>query len=186
LSRSTLHYRSPEMLLGYEGLDTSTDIWSIGCILAELVLRQVLFQGSSVFDQLDRIIEVLGKPDSEDVFGTTEGKNHIACIDAPQSEGSENVLTQLFSSKNSLLADLLSRMLKFNYEKRISALEAMRHPYFKPMHRESNITWSPKQFTFELSDEMMDAESLKEELYRLIVKTNNGNIARRLDGCEDH
>jgi cell division cycle 2-like len=58
----TLWYRSPELLLGAKEYGTAVDMWSIGCIFAELILKQPLFQGKSEIDQLSKIFELMGVP----------------------------------------------------------------------------------------------------------------------------
>jgi len=63
----TLWYRAPELLLGTEIYSQAIDIWSVGCILAELFGRQPLFPGEDFLDQVQRIISVLGTPSSEDM-----------------------------------------------------------------------------------------------------------------------
>lgn len=61
----TLWYRSPELLLGERIYSTSVDIWSVGCIFAELILRKPLFPGQGEFDQLTKIFKSLGFPTEE-------------------------------------------------------------------------------------------------------------------------
>lgn len=61
----TLWYRAPDVLMGSRNYSTSIDIWSIGCILAEMASGRPLFPGSSVKDQLLRIFKILGTPNEE-------------------------------------------------------------------------------------------------------------------------
>ena len=61
----TLWYRAPDVLMGSRHYSTSIDIWSIGCILAEMASGRPLFPGSSVKDQLLRIFKILGTPNEE-------------------------------------------------------------------------------------------------------------------------
>jgi mitogen-activated protein kinase 15 len=60
-------YRAPEILLGSSKYDFSVDMWSVGCILAELYLCRPLFPGSSTLNQISRIVEITGKPSAEDL-----------------------------------------------------------------------------------------------------------------------
>ena len=64
---STRWYRAPEILLGSDNYGPKADMWSIGCILGEIILGRVAFQGSSTLNQLERIVEVLGMPSNEDL-----------------------------------------------------------------------------------------------------------------------
>jgi cell division cycle 2-like protein len=61
----TMWYRAPELLLGCQEYDEKIDMWSVGCIFAELVLREPLFAGKNEMDQLDKIFSVLGNPSTE-------------------------------------------------------------------------------------------------------------------------
>jgi serine/threonine protein kinase len=168
ISKSSLYFRSPEILLGYNHIDTSSDLWSLGCVIVQLLKRKVLFQGTGVLDQIERIVNLLGKPDLEDVLGTNQAVQHVISIEAPLSEGSENPFKMLLESTNPLLVDLISGLLVFNPEKRLNALQAMRHPFFMGLHREANVTWSPQEFKFDLTPEQMDPDLLKEEMYRVV------------------
>ena len=71
----TLWYRSPELLLGTEEYSTAVDLWSIGCILAELLSREPLFQGRSEIDQLIKIFDLLGVPNEKTWPGFSELPN---------------------------------------------------------------------------------------------------------------
>uniref|UniRef100_A0A8C2SPR2 cyclin-dependent kinase n=1 Tax=Coturnix japonica TaxID=93934 RepID=A0A8C2SPR2_COTJA len=67
----TLWYRAPEILLGCKYYSTAVDIWSLGCIFAEMVTRRALFPGDSEIDQLFRIFRTLGTPDEASWPGVT-------------------------------------------------------------------------------------------------------------------
>ncbi|KAK9503490.1 hypothetical protein O3M35_010035 [Rhynocoris fuscipes] len=119
----TLWYRSPEVLLG-SPYATPVDIWSVGCIMAEMIKRGPLFAGSSEGDQLDKIFRIIGTPaESEWPKDVSIGLNSFI----PRSPlNLRDVIPNLCeSSKN-----LLESMLQFDARKRISAAEAMRHEYF--------------------------------------------------------
>ena len=120
----TLWYRAPEVLLGTT-YATPVDIWSCGCILAELVTRRPLFPGLTETDQLTKIFSVLGLPGEESW---------------PQDS---QVLRQNFSNHQRALGfsniseidadgqDLLERLLRFEPGLRMTACEALKHPYFR-------------------------------------------------------
>ncbi|KAI9621414.1 hypothetical protein H4Q26_015713 [Puccinia striiformis f. sp. tritici PST-130] len=61
----TLWYRAPELLLGAESYTTAIDLWSIGCIFAELILREPIFPGAGEIDQIGKIFKLLGRPTDE-------------------------------------------------------------------------------------------------------------------------
>ena len=64
---ATRWYRAPEILLGSNKYTKGVDMWSMGCILAELLLGKPVFPGTSTLNQLDRVMEVTGRPSQEDV-----------------------------------------------------------------------------------------------------------------------
>ena len=64
---ATRWYRAPEILLGSQSYSKKVDIWSAGCILAEILLEQVLFAGKSSMNQIELIINLIGKPSEKDV-----------------------------------------------------------------------------------------------------------------------
>eukprot|EP00128_Syssomonas_multiformis_P005393 Colp12_sorted_trinity150504_noHs@16796 len=123
----TLWYRAPEILLGAQQYSTPVDVWSIGCIFAEMVLRRPLFPGDSEIDQLYRIFRTLGTP-TEDVWpGVSQLPDYKP--DFPRWPRKSMALT--VPQLDPLGIDLLERMLVYEPSQRISAKEALRHPYLE-------------------------------------------------------
>jgi len=119
----TLWYRSPEILLGTT-YATPVDLWSCGCILAELYLRRPLFPGQYEIDQLGKIFGILGTPTE------SEWPANSSVMREAFPVRSSRGLDSLFSDMDTQALDLLRRMLAFNPSKRISAAEALWHPCF--------------------------------------------------------
>ncbi|XP_022899663.1 cyclin-dependent kinase 6 isoform X2 [Onthophagus taurus] len=120
----TLWYRAPEVLLGLK-YATPVDIWSVGCIIAELYILKPLFCGSAEVQQLKEIFKVLGTPERDDwpeekvsfqfsSFGNNKTINLREVVSSLCEEG----------------FDLITKMLAFNPLKRITASDALHHPYF--------------------------------------------------------
>jgi len=124
----TLWYRAPEVLMGSRKYSTPIDIWSIGCILAEMVTGRPLFPGSNTADQLLRIFKLLGTPTLE-IWSTM---NQLPDYDKrPQNpvyplQEVKNVIPGL----DTVGYDILAVMLSYDPSKRISSAKAMTHPYF--------------------------------------------------------
>lgn len=131
----TLTYRAPELLLGNSNYSSKIDMWSVGCILAELLQKKSLFKSKTEMEQLDLIFKTLGTPCTALWPGWKqlkyskffEGKTY------PPNQLSE-ILTRIqlpegeSFSKNGF--DLLEQLLTYNPELRISATEALKHPWF--------------------------------------------------------
>ncbi|XP_044486815.1 cyclin-dependent kinase B1-2 [Mangifera indica] len=126
----TLWYRAPEVLLGSTHYSTAVDMWSVGCIFAEMVRRQALFPGDSEFQQLLHIFRLLGTPTEKQWPGVTTLRDwHVYPVWEPQN------LARAVPSLCPEGVDLLSNMLKYNPADRISAKAAMDHPYFSSLDK---------------------------------------------------
>jgi len=119
----TLWYRSPEILLGTT-YATPVDLWSCGCILAELYLRRPLFPGQYEIDQLGKIFGVLGTPSEAD-WPRDSSVMREAFPPRP-SRGLEAIIPEMEPQA----LDLIKRMLEFNSSDRLSASECLWHPWF--------------------------------------------------------
>ncbi|KAK5316054.1 hypothetical protein LTR93_009382 [Exophiala xenobiotica] len=127
----TLWYRAPELLLGAEEYDFEIDIWSIGCIFAELLTRDPLFQGKNEVDQLSQIFALLGTPTNETWPGFRSLPNAKALhpiLSKSTSQSSLSVTKFPYLTNSGLR--LLSSMLSMNPTERPSASSALTHPYF--------------------------------------------------------
>ncbi|XP_015517394.1 cyclin-dependent kinase 5 [Neodiprion pinetum] len=127
----TLWYRPPDVLFGAKLYTTSIDMWSAGCIFAELAnAGRPLFPGSDVEDQLKRIFKMLGTPTEETWPGLTTLPDYKSFPPYPTLGG----LPQFAPKLNSRGKDLLQRLLVCNPALRLSADEAMAHSYFADLN----------------------------------------------------
>ncbi|TIA87852.1 hypothetical protein E3P99_02907 [Wallemia hederae] len=124
----TLWYRAPEILLGEKRYTTAVDVWSIGCIFAELITAQPLFGGRSELEQIKLIFTTLGQP-SEDVWKGFNQLPHAKSINTSQFPLYSS-LRHHFKILSDKGIDLMSRLLAYDPKKRISCEEALEHPFF--------------------------------------------------------
>lgn len=130
----TLWYMAPEILLGSTMYTAAVDIWSVGCIIVEMVLGHPPFKGRSDLHQLCSIIDVLGTPDESSWPGLSEqlpdwGKLEFKHVDAKDWDDVFD-MDQIQNPSSKELLSLAKRMIVFNPNNRISATEALKSNIF--------------------------------------------------------
>ncbi|KAL2251723.1 shaggy-related protein kinase alpha [Sesamum indicum] len=127
------YYRAPELIFGATEYTTAIDMWSVGCVMAELLLGQPLFPGESSVDQLVEIIKVLGTPTREEIKCMNPNYTEFKF---PQIKA--HPWHKVFQRRMPPEAvDLVSRLLQYSPTLRFTALEACAHPFFDDL-REPN------------------------------------------------
>uniref|UniRef100_A0A669ELY7 mitogen-activated protein kinase n=1 Tax=Oreochromis niloticus TaxID=8128 RepID=A0A669ELY7_ORENI len=129
---ATRWYRAPEIMLNWMHYNMTVDIWSVGCIMAELLTGRALFPGTDHIDQLKLIMLLVGKPGPELLkkISSESARNYISSLPHMPKRSFADV----FIGANPLAVDLLERMLVLDTDKRITAAEALAHPYFAQYH----------------------------------------------------
>ncbi len=134
---TTRWYRSPEVLLSWNRYNKSVDIWSAGCIFAELINKKALFPGENsnlplnlVINQLELIFDLIGTPDIKEIEKISQTENTMNFLLSLSKRKRKN-FEDFFAYEDKNAIDLLNKMLEFDPEKRISVDEALRHTYFK-------------------------------------------------------
>ncbi|KAJ1444991.1 kinase-like domain-containing protein [Pelagophyceae sp. CCMP2097] len=140
----TLWYRPPELLLGAvrfdDGYGTAIDVWSIGCIIAELLHRKPILPGNTEMEQMKLIFDLLGSPTEAvwpgverlplwNTFGPREDDSDDEASDQPPAK--PRVLRDRFSKFERHSLDLIDDILVYCPKKRMSAQTALEHPYFR-------------------------------------------------------
>lgn len=125
----TRWYRPPELMLSPQDPYTAAvDMWSAGCIMIELLIRAPLFPGSDFLDQLARIFHVIGKPTSDDIAKLHNAQARKFLNSLPNRK--RTPFGELFPDMDKAAADLLDNLLVYDPSKRISASQALQHPFF--------------------------------------------------------
>jgi len=127
----TLWYRAPEVLLGSQRYSMPVDIWSIGCIFAEMASKKPLFHGDSEIDQLFRVFRILGTPTEDNWKGVTELPDYKPSF--PKWKDSKLASTTKNVDGDGL--DLLQQMLIYDPARRIIAKAIMQHKYFDDLDK---------------------------------------------------
>jgi len=130
----TLWYRAPDVLMGSRKYSTPIDIWSAGCIFAEMTTGRPLFPGTSVADQLLRIFKVIGTPNDKIWPGISELPEYKADFPVFQPQKLSSVVPGLDEDGY----DLIQKMLQYDPNQRISAAKALSHPFFQSLQKEEN------------------------------------------------
>jgi len=124
----TLWYRAPDVLLGSRTYSTSIDVWSCGCIFAEMISGVPLFRGRDNADQLLHIMRIIGTPDERTLRKMAAESPEIQIKQWPRYP--KIPFQQVLPKASPQAIDLLERLLQFDPSKRITAAEALQHPYF--------------------------------------------------------
>ncbi|KAF7430509.1 TFIIH complex serine/threonine-protein kinase subunit kin28 [Pleurotus ostreatus] len=183
----TRWYRPPELLFGCRYYSSAVDIWSVGCIFAELMLRTPYLPGESDMDQLKTIFRALGTPTEEDWVGHTKLPDYV-----PVGQFPKTPLRDLFTAASADALNLLSKCLTYEPRKRISARDALHHAYFFALPNPSHPSKLPKCTTSaQLASKPLDDVDGNSEakaapsnrLKRKLTGPDQGgrSIARKLD-----
>ncbi|XP_078177795.1 mitogen-activated protein kinase 4 [Carex rostrata] len=159
----TRWYRAPELLLCCDEYGTSIDVWSVGCIFAELLGRKPIFPGTECLNQLKLIINVLGTVSESDMGFIDNPKARKYIKSLPYTPGMP--LRSLYSKANPLAIDLLQRMLVFDPSKRITVDDALVHPYMSPLYDPAMNPPAEVPIDLEIDDEM-PVDLIREKMWQ--------------------
>ncbi|NXW47338.1 MK15 kinase, partial [Nyctiprogne leucopyga] len=167
---ATRWYRAPEILLSSRSYTKGVDMWSIGCILGELLLGKPLFPGTSTMNQIEQILRVIPAPSPEDILAMQS--DYRASVINRMISQQRVTFEEILPSSTPLPAlDLLKKLLVFNPDKRLTAEEALQHPYVKRFHcpaREPSLDYD---VTLPLGDDIqLSVAEYRNKLYEMILE----------------
>jgi len=162
------YYRAPELIFGASDYATAIDVWSSGCVMAELIMGQPIFAGDSGIDQLVEIIKVLGTPTREEIRHMNRDYKDYKQFPSIRPHP-WNKLFPADTSKDAM--DLMSKMLVYTPPKRIKPLDACAHAFFDELRKTCSTPGSSASklpALFELTTEELTYAHKKSILDKLV------------------
>uniref|UniRef100_A0A8D0CRW3 Mitogen-activated protein kinase 15 n=1 Tax=Sander lucioperca TaxID=283035 RepID=A0A8D0CRW3_SANLU len=183
---ATRWYRAPEILLGSTRYTKGVDMWSLGCILGEMLLGKALFPGTSTINQIEKIMSAIPHPSPEDIlaikseYGSSVIQRMLLKPQVPLED-----LLQLSVSPDAL--DLLKGLLVFNPDKRLTAEQALQHPYVARFHNPAREPALNYDVVLPVDDDVqLSVVQYRNKLYEkppVKDKVEKGPVA--VNGCGD-
>jgi serine/threonine protein kinase len=150
---------------------SAVDMWACGCILAELVLRKPLFPGRTNKDLLDLIIKLLGSPSSAFISRVPEG-GYRRMLESSSGVSPQPWSSVFPASTDATLIDLISKLLRFDPDERITVDQALGHPYLEELHdAEDESAYVASRFMFPEDEEKdsRDVRTYRDLLWREVI-----------------
>jgi len=159
---ATRWYRAPEIMLSWKEYTKAIDVWSVGCIFAELLGRRPLFPGKDYIHQLNLITDVIGTPDEEDIdaIESEKARRYIASLPFKPPIPHERI----FPNANPEAISLLKQMLVFNPYKRCTVEQSLAHSYLASLHDPSDEPLAHAEFSFDFERMPLTKQALRELL----------------------
>ncbi|XP_017276608.1 mitogen-activated protein kinase 15 isoform X2 [Kryptolebias marmoratus] len=175
---ATRWYRAPEILLGSSRYTKGVDMWSLGCILGEMLLGKALFPGTSTINQVEKIMSAIPHPSPEDIlaikseYGASVIQRMLLKPQVPLED-----LLQPSVPPDAL--DLLKGLLVFNPDKRLTAEQALQHPYVARFHNPAKEPALNYDVVLPVDDDVqLSVVQYRNKVYEMILerRTNRGML----------
>eukprot|EP00191_Tetraselmis_sp_GSL018_P006474 CAMPEP_0177608022 /NCGR_PEP_ID=MMETSP0419_2-20121207/18239_1 /TAXON_ID=582737 /ORGANISM="Tetraselmis sp., Strain GSL018" /LENGTH=377 /DNA_ID=CAMNT_0019102663 /DNA_START=407 /DNA_END=1540 /DNA_ORIENTATION=- len=163
----TRWYRAPELLLSCTEYTSAIDVWSVGCIFAELLGRKALFPGKDYVHQLNLITKVIGSPSEEDLMfiSSEKARRYIRSLPKHEHVGFQ----KLFPKANEMAVDLVEKMLVFDPNKRITVEQALEHPYLASLHDVNDEPTCEAPFDFDFEDDNLNETKIADIIFQDVL-----------------
>ncbi|CEL02952.1 mitogen-activated protein kinase mpkC [Aspergillus pseudodeflectus] len=164
---STRYYRAPEIMLTWQRYGKKVDMWSVGCIVAEMLLGRPLFPGTDHINQFYLITELLGNPPDEVIERITT-KNTRRMMQSLQ-KFKPKPLREVFPAADDEAINLLEKLLVFDPDQRYSAEQGLKHPYMAPYHDPMDEPVATEKFDWSFNDAELPKETWKIMIYSEVL-----------------
>ena len=164
---STRWYRAPELLFGSDFYTAAVDVWSTGCIFAELLTRTSFLPGTDSENQLELIIDMIGMPSKSTIEKFCGDKTpEFLKKESSESQGDTPEFEKRFKDVDETALDLLKKMLIFDPAKRMTIDEAISHKFFNDLHWEEDepTTHPVDAFDFDFEKYDLAIDETKDEI----------------------
>ncbi|KAL4877474.1 mitogen-activated protein kinase mpkC [Aspergillus karnatakaensis] len=164
---STRYYRAPEIMLTWQRYGNKVDLWSVGCIVAEMLLGRPLFPGTDHINQFLLITELLGNPPDELINRITT-KNTRRMVQSLQKHN-PRPLREIFLGAEETAIDLVAKLLDFDPDRRISAEQGLKHPFMAAYHDPTDEPIAAEKFDWSFNDATLPKDEWKIMIYSEVL-----------------
>jgi len=173
----TRWYRAPEIILGSTSYTLAVDMWALGCIVAEMFSGKPILNGSSTMNQLERILEITGVPNAEQIAGV-ESKFAETMLKSIKPQERKDLASMMTGAPPEAV-DMVRLMLEFNPKTRMTIEQALAHPFMKPFTTGKEAK-APGTLRIPIDDDIKYSVSdYRDKLYQLVC-TNRKDRAGRM------
>ncbi|EJW05303.1 CMGC/MAPK protein kinase [Edhazardia aedis USNM 41457] len=169
----TRWYRAPELLFGEKSYTSKVDLWSAGCILAELILRKPLMPGKSTREQKELLVRFRGKPTMSFAKSLSNENAVNYVLDLPEMPPVD--LFKVFPCISVELVDLIDNLLVYSTDERFSAAQALNHKFFYPYE----VAEQKSLFYEDIVDDKLSAKELRKHLLSEILSFHKDNMIEK-------
>eukprot|EP00227_Mantoniella_beaufortii_P003667 CAMPEP_0197617476 /NCGR_PEP_ID=MMETSP1326-20131121/61054_1 /TAXON_ID=1155430 /ORGANISM="Genus nov. species nov., Strain RCC2288" /LENGTH=431 /DNA_ID=CAMNT_0043186369 /DNA_START=205 /DNA_END=1497 /DNA_ORIENTATION=+ len=160
----TRWYRAPELLLSCSEYTSAIDVWSVGCIFAELLGRKPLFPGKDYVHQLNLITRTIGLPEETDMAFISSEKARRYIRSLPKSPRVN--FHKVYPDAESAAIDLIDQMLVFDPQRRITVEQALAHPYLASLHDVNDEPAATSSFEFDFEGETLSESGVRDLVFK--------------------
>ncbi|KAG8194269.1 hypothetical protein JTE90_024592 [Oedothorax gibbosus] len=163
---ATRWYRAPEILLGSKRYTKGVDIWSVGCIMGEILSGKPLFPGTSTLNQVERIMSALPHPMQTDIDSLCTG--YAAFVLGRAANKPKRLLRNVLVNCSNEAHDLITKLLTLNPNHRLTAKDGLEHPYISKYHAQELPTELEKSVPPLCDDMKLSVDQYRDKLYEMI------------------